>query len=76
MSGWIIGIAVIGVIIIVVLILHYYVYKHYHYVCSKCSTSFTPSFWRSVFALNGGDTRMMKCPTCNCVQSVKAVKNE
>lgn len=76
MSTWIVSAIIIGIIIIAVLAIHYHVYKHYHYVCAKCSTSFTPTFLRSIFALNGGDTRMMKCPTCNRVQSVQAIKNE
>lgn len=73
---WVVTVVAVEIIIISVLIIHYRVYKQYHYVCSKCSTSFKPTFLRSIFAFNGGDTRMMKCPTCNHIESVKAVKDE
>lgn len=46
--------------------IHWHVYKRYHYTCSKCQKSFKPAtFLGSMFALNGGDQRKMRCPYCN-----------
>lgn len=48
------------------IVIHMRLYKNYHYICPKCSTSFKPAtFWQSVFSLNLGSKRGVKCPTCN-----------
>jgi len=47
-------------------IAHWVLYKNYHYICTKCSSSYKPAnFWQSFFGLNGGEQRKLKCPRCN-----------
>lgn len=77
MPEWIIGPIVLCAILIAATACHYYVvYKRFHYICNKCSTSFTPTFIRSLFGINGGSTRMLKCPVCKKMQSVRMKKND
>lgn len=66
---------VVGVIILSVAI-HYRIHKSYHYICPKCSTTFKPSFFHSLIAINSGDYRKMRCPACNCNEYMKAYKDK
>ena len=66
---------IVAGVIILGLAIHYLVYKTYHYICPKCSTSFKPTFFHSLIAINSADYRKMRCPTCNCIEYMKALKD-
>lgn len=75
-SGLIIGGIVVAVAIIVVLVVHLKLYRQYHYVCVQCRTAYKPaSFLQSLFGLNGGDQRKLKCPQCNKREWADTVKD-
>lgn len=43
----------------------YYHSKVNSYVCPKCESKFSISFWRDMFSLNGGKSgKYLKCPKC------------
>ena len=55
---------------------HVNLYKNYHYICPQCSKTFKPdSFLSSMFALNGGKRRKVRCPYCHCKGWAKAEKD-
>jgi len=67
---------IIAVTLVVVVCVHVYIYRCYHYICPKCAKTFKPStFLRSMFALNGGEYRKVKCPYCSCHDWAKAEKD-
>ena len=79
-TGEFIGIAICVVLVLVAvawgLLLHLRIYKHYHYVCTKCSNSYKPTtFIQSLFGLNGGEQRKLKCPHCNKKEWANMIKN-
>jgi len=62
--------------VIAAIIPHYYLYKRYHYICSGCSKAFKPnSFFISMFALNGGNYRRVRCTHCHCKAWAKLEKD-
>ena len=66
---------IVVVVIILGLAIHYRVYKTYHYICPKCLTSFKPTFFQSLIAINSADYRKMRCPTCKSKEYLKALKD-
>jgi len=57
-------------------LVHINLFKHYHYVCVKCRTSYKPNtFLQSIFGLNGGDQRKLKCPNCNKREWANTIKD-
>jgi len=55
---------------------HHYVYKHYHYICSNCGQEFVPkTFANSIFGLNNGEMRKLRCTKCGSHSWARAVKN-
>ena len=65
---------ILGILCVAVGI-HVYVYRCYEYVCPKCSKTFKPeTFLGSMFALNGGDMRRVRCPYCRCKDWAQAKK--
>jgi len=58
-------------------LVHLNLFKHYHYVCIKCATSYKPTtFSQSLFGINGGDQRKLKCPKCNKREWANAIKDK
>jgi hypothetical protein len=54
---------------------HIYAYRCYHYVCPKCAKHFKPkSFLHSMFALNAGEYRKVRCSFCHTKDWAKAEK--
>jgi DNA-directed RNA polymerase subunit RPC12/RpoP len=69
--------AIIAGIILLGLAWHFYIYKRYHYICPKCAASFKPpTFIRSLTAVNAAQYRKMKCPRCNYVTYMEALKDK
>jgi DNA-directed RNA polymerase subunit RPC12/RpoP len=57
--------------------IHWNLYKNYHYICTKCGTHFKPAnFRQSLFGINAGEQRGIKCPVCNKIVWATAVKDK
>jgi len=68
---------IIGVSVIVAVVIHYRIYRKYHYKCTKCSGLFKPTtFAQSIFALNAGEERKLKCPQCDKREWASAIEGE
>ena len=56
---------------------HYYLYKKYHYICPRCSKRFKPAnFFLSMFSMNGGKKRKVRCIYCNTKDWALMVKDK
>lgn len=74
-------ISIIGALIIIIglaiaLIVHLHVWKVYHYDCPVCSTSFKPTFMRSLAAINCFEERKMRCPGCGSYMFMTALRDK
>ncbi|MCL1811251.1 MAG: hypothetical protein FWG41_03415 [Methanomassiliicoccaceae archaeon] len=58
-----------------VLLIHLHIWKTYHYICPQCSTSFKPTFAKSLTAMNFGEQRVVGCPKCGHYGLTKALKD-
>jgi len=59
------GLAISAISLAVATAVHWRVYKKYHYVCHACGENFKPdSFAKSMFALNMGPERRIRCTKC------------
>jgi DNA-directed RNA polymerase subunit RPC12/RpoP len=69
-------IAVIVLSTVIALAVHIRLWKGCHYVCPDCSTSFKPTFARSLTAMNAGVMRKMTCPNCGCKKFMAVLEDK